>query len=135
MINKKSIPLEQFTVQIANPANTLNAACMIAHEDGRFNMNGKLAGLLGRKKLAVGFTEDAKHLCLQEDDSNISAIFFPKNGSKKLEDVSVHLKRRGIAFPAKYEVWFNEAESFWQGDYIENPIVSPQGKRQLSKKK
>ncbi len=54
MINKKSIPLEQFTVQIANPANTLNAACMIAHEDGRFNMNGKLAGLLGRKKLAVG---------------------------------------------------------------------------------
>jgi predicted ATPase len=51
---------------------------------------------------------------LQEDDSNISANFFPKNGSKKLEDVSVHLKRRGIAFPAKYEVWFNEAESFWQ---------------------
>ena len=67
MSNKKSIPVEQFTVQIHNPVNRMTAACVILYEDGRFNMNSKLAGCLGGKKITVSFTADANHFALKED--------------------------------------------------------------------
>ena len=133
MINKKSIPLEQFTVLIPNPANRLTSACVTIYEDGRFNMNGKLAGNLGGKKIAVSFTTDANHFALKEENG-ANSIFFPKNGSKKLDAVSTLLKNIKIAFPAKYDVWYNEEGGFWQGDLPVNPTQLPSTRRHSSKK-
>jgi len=133
MISKKSIPLSQFTVQISNPANRLTSPCVMVYEDGRFNMNTKLAGSLGGKKIDISFTPDMKHFALKEANE-LNSIFFPKSGSKKLNAVLTLLKERKIAFPAKYDVWYNEEDGFWQGDMLANPTQLPSTRRHNSKK-
>ena len=133
MINKKHIPLEQFTVLIPNPTNRLTVTSVTIYENGRFNMNSRLAENLGGKKLAVSFTADANHFALKEDGGT-ELIYFPKSGSKRLETVSTLLGKSGITFPAKYDVWYNEAGSFWQGDLLINPMTLPSKRRHSSKK-
>ena len=133
MINNKGIALDQFTVLIPNPTNRLTSTCVMVYENDRFNMNGRLAEKLGGKKVAVAFTVDAKHFALKEDNGSDS-IFFPKSGSKKLSTVSALLKDSKIAFPAKYDVWYNDEGRFWQGDLLENPMQRLPVKRPSSKK-
>lgn len=132
MINKKSISLEQFTVKISNPTNRLTSTYVTVHDDGRFNMNTRLAGSLGGKKIVVSFTTDMNHFALKESNETDS-IFFPKSGSKRLEPVSSLLKDYKISFPAKYDVWYNENGDFWQGDLLANPTRLPSTKRRSSK--
>lgn len=134
MITKKSIPLDQFTVPIPNPANRLNTTCVVIYQDGRFNMNGRLAESLGGKKLGVAFTPDAKHFAIR-DSGLENPIPFPKSGSKRLEYAASHLKQQGIMFPAKFEVWQNEEGGFWQGDILPNPTQSPSKRRRGSVRK
>jgi len=77
---KKSIPLEQFTVHIPASTNLLTTKTIVIHEDGRFNMNSRLAAELGGKKVAVSFTADAKHILLSER----SDYLLPKEWIKKV---------------------------------------------------
>ena len=120
MTTRNFLPLEQFTFNVVPPELHRDMTCVNIYEDGKFNMNGKLAGEIGGKTLAVRFTDDARHLCLREDSSQ-GAIKFPKSGSRKLQSVIQYLKSRKIPFPAKYEVHYNDQDQFWQGDVIENP--------------
>ena len=133
MLNKKRIPLDQFTVHIPNPTNRLTSTCVMVYENGRFNMNCRLAEKFGGKKVTVSFTEDAKHFALKEDNGSDS-IFFPKSGSKKLSTVSALLNDSKIIFPAKYEVWYNDEDRVWQGDLLANPTQQLSAKRHSSKK-
>ena len=131
MTGKKSIPLDQFTVSIPKPTNRLNATCVVIYQDGRFNMNGRLASRLGGKSLFISFTEDARHFAIREQ-GNEESIPFPKSGSKKLETAAAHLRAHGIMFPAKFDVWFNDEDDFWQGDILANPTPSPLKRRRSS---
>lgn len=133
MERKASIPLEQFTVRIANPTNRSTATTVSIYETGRFNMNGRLAGTLGGKKLGVTFTADANHFVLSMH-SERELIYFPKSGSKKLDEVFSLLRDHGIAFPAKYDVWQRTDDGLWQGDLIANPTLSPSKRRRNSRK-
>ena len=131
---KKLLSANEFTVPIRNPANRMTVVCVNIYKDGRFNMNGKLSEKLGGKKLKLAFTPDAAHFMLQEG-ADPDAVSFPKNGSKKLEDVLTLLNQRKIPLPARYDVWYNDAESFWQGDMVENPTQShPAGHRNSARK-
>ena len=133
MHKSRNIPFEQFTVQIANPVNRLTSTCVMIHEDGRFNMNTRLAGSLGGKKVSVSFTADMRHFALKEE-GDANSIYFPKSGSKRLEEISSLLRDNKIAFPAKYDVWLNESGNFWQGDLSANPTQLPSARRHSSKK-
>ncbi len=133
MNNRKSIPLEQFTVLIQNPTNRLTATSVTIHENGCFNLNGKLAKELGGKPIEIIFTADAKHFILNAS-SDVGSIYFPKSGSKKLDEALSMLKKHGIARPAKYNVWLREEDNLWQGDLIANPTASPSKGRRNSKK-
>ena len=121
MTQHKKISRDQFSVVIANPTNRTSIVCVNIYKDGRFNMNGKLAEKLGGKTLWLAFTQDAQHFMLKEDESH-NAVAFPKNGSKKLDDVLELLNNRKVLLPAKYEVWYDEEDDSWQGDLIENPF-------------
>ena len=129
----KKVPMEQFSVAISNPSNRTSVICVNIYKDGRFNMNGKLAEKLGGKTLHLAFTADAQHFMMKEDPAS-DAVVFPKNGSKKLEDVLELLNSQKILMPAKYEVWYDEGDNYWQGDLTENPILPQSAKPHSSKK-
>lgn len=120
------LSLRDFTVEIRAPENRMHIVCLYIHEDGKFNMNGRLAQILGGKRLKVCFLESAKNLALVEANDGIS---FPKSGSYKLPDAAEFLKKHKITMPAQFEVWHNEQGGFWQGDYVENPTTGPCKKR------
>lgn len=133
MNQHKKISLDQFSVTISNPANRTSIVCVNITKDGSFNMNGKLAKVLGGKTLWLAFTPDAQHFMLKES-KDVNAMAFPKNGSKKLEDVKDLLNSKGVLLPAKYEVWSNEEDDCWQGDLSENPIPPRSAKPRSSQK-
>ena len=134
MITKQSISLEEFTIRIPEETTRLNEARVMVYEDGRFSMNGRLNGLIGRKRVEVRFTPDASHFAILECE-NDSGYLFPKSGAKRLGGATEHLKNQGIPLPARYDVWYNEKESFWQGDHVQNPTSSPLKGRSSTKKK
>lgn len=115
---KKELTLSDFSITVAPPSNRLASLSVNIYGDGRFNMNGKLAEKLGSQKVSIRFTEDCRHLCLLENGD----ISFPKSGSRKIPELSDLLNKKGITFPAHYEVSFNSNEKFWLGVYCENPM-------------
>ena len=114
------LPLEKFTIVVSPPESRNEAMFISITENGRFNLNGKLAALLHGKPIQVRFTDDGKHLCLLESTSK-EGISFPKSGSRKLDQVMSILKSQKITIPAKYSVRYDEVQKIWQGDVIENP--------------
>lgn len=113
--------------------STSKSACfylVYIYEDGKFNMNGKLAEKLGGKEVAIKFLPDGKYLCLQENGN----ILFPKKGSRKIPEIVEILKSKGITFPAKYELQYSKITQSWQGVCEENPIKLPSRKVRNSKK-
>lgn len=127
---KKALKLEKYTVKIAPPENRLQAQCVNVYADGKFNMNEKLKKVLGQKSFLLRFTEDAKHFALIPEDEKDGVIRFPKSGSRKLPDVVEALRGKSVSFPARFDVWFNEEEQFWQGDLQENPTQKQLKRRQ-----
>lgn len=133
MNKRKKISMEDYCVVISNPVSRLSAKCVNIYKDGRFNMNGKLSAKLGGKKLSIRFTKDAHYfMIIESEDEN--AIFFPKSGYKKLEEISEYLTLHKVSFPAQYEVWHDEEMGIWRGELAENPTISQLGKHRSSKK-
>lgn len=89
---------------------------------------------LGGRSFEIRFTKDAESLAHFPAEDSSETIRFPKSGSRKLPDATRYLTQNKIAFPAQYDVWFNEAESFWQGDLIENPAQGRSKQRPTLKK-
>ena len=50
---RRDIPLEEFEIIISPPSNRFASTCVNIYEDGRFNLNGKLAAKIGGKKLDI----------------------------------------------------------------------------------
>ena len=67
---RRDIPLEEFEIIISPPSNRLASMCVNIYEDGKFNLNGKLAAKIGGKKLGIRLTRDGKYLCLIENGDN-----------------------------------------------------------------
>ena len=132
MAANKFLSLEQFTFIAVPPESNISSLRVSIYADGRLILNGKLAEVLSGKTVEVRFTDDARHLCFFESDSE-NAVKFPKNGSKRLPSAVEHLKRHKTTLPARYEVKFSEELAFWQGDYCENPPVT-KSKSQVSLK-
>lgn len=134
MATGKFLPLEQFTF-IVEPSDThISSLRVNIYANGRLILNGKLAAELSGKPVQIRFTDDAKHLCIIESDSE-NAVRFPKNGSKRLSSALEHLKGHKIALPARYEVSYNKELAFWQGDLSENPPVAhPKNQAGLNRK-
>lgn len=132
---KKKIAMNRdlFTHTITPPEKLAQMTCVNIYEDGKFNMNGRLANKLGGKSLEIAFTEDGVHFMLMETTVSDFTVCFPKNGSRKLPDVIEHLKKQKIMLPARYEVWLTD-EGHWQGDLLENPTPLQSGKHHNSKK-
>lgn len=128
MTTEQFLPLDQFTVFIDPPETHRSVLYASVYTDGRLYLNGKLAEKLSGKPVRVRFTENAKHLCFEETDSELS-IRFPKNGSKQMPDAASFLKKHKISLPAKFEVNYNKESHFWQGDYREDPFPSQSRKR------
>lgn len=134
MSERKRIPLEEYCIVVANPINRLNAAFVNIYKDGRFNMNSKLALKLGGKKINIRFTKDVRYFMMVEGvDEN--AIIFPKNGSKKIDEISSLLSQHKVTLPAQYEVWFDEETEIWRGELAANPTIPAQIKHHNSKAK
>lgn len=133
MTTEHFLPLDQFTVFIDPPQTHRSTLHASVYADGRLSLNGKLAEKLSGKPVRVRSTEDAKHLCFEESDSELS-VRFPKNGSKQMPDAASFLKKHKIPLPAKYEVNYNAEGRFWQGDYSESPFPSTSRKLAGSKK-
>ena len=128
---RRDIPLEEFEIIISPPSNRLASMCVNIYEDGKFNLNGKLAAKIGGKKLGIRLTRDGKYLCLIENGD----IAFPKSGSCKIPEVTTKLKDAKISFPAKYEVMYSETTQTWQGPLEENPIMKPSEKVPSTRKR
>ena len=127
----KNLTLADFCIEISPPANRLSSTSINIYEDGKFNMNGKLAEKLGGQKLHIRFTKDMKHLCLASEGN----IYFPKNGSQRLPEVSELLKKAGFSFPAKYELNFDKEQNLWCGTHQANPSTLPSVSVRSTKKK
>ena len=123
MATSKFLSLEQFTFIAVPPESHISSLRVNIYADGRLILNGKLAEELSGKTVEIRFTDDARHLCFFERDSE-NAARFPKNGSKRFPSAVEHLKRHKITLPARYDVKFSEELTFWQGDYCENPPVT-----------
>ena len=134
MATGKFLSLEQFTFIAVPPERQISSLRVNIYADGRLVLNGKLAEILSGKAVEIRFTDDARHLCFFESDSE-NAVKFPKNGSKRFPSAVEHLKRHKITLPARYEVKFSEDLAFWQGDYSENPPVSKPKSQASSKQK
>ena len=132
MATGKFLSLEQFTFIAVPPESQISSLRVNIYADGRLILNGKLAEVLSGKAVEIRFTDDARHLCFFESDSE-NAVRFPKNGSKRLPSVVEHLKRHKTTLPARYDVKFSEELAFWQGDYCGNPPVT-KSKSQVSLK-
>lgn len=128
---RRDIPLEEFEIIISPPSNRLASMCVNIYEDGKFNLNGKLAAKIGGKKLEIRLTRDGKYLCLIENGN----IAFPKSGSCKIPEVIAKLKDAKISFPAKYEIMYSDATQTWQGPLEENPIMKPSEKAHSTRKR
>ena len=128
---RKDIPLEEFELIISPPINRLASMCVNIYEDGKFNLNGKLAAKIDGKKLGIRFTRDGNYLCLIEDGN----IAFPKSGSCKIPEIVEKLKGAKISLPARYEVSYSESTHTWQGAYEENPTKSPSEKARSTRKR
>ena len=154
MATSMFLSLEQFTFIAVPPESQISSLRVNIYVDGRLILNGKFAEVLSGKAVEIRFTDDARHLCFFESDSE-NAVKFPKNGSKrfpsavehlKKHKISLpgskrfpsaveHLKKHKISLPARYEVKFSEDLAFWQGDYGENPPVSkPKSQASLKQK-
>ena len=133
MSERKRIPMEEYSIVISNPVSRLCVTCVNIYKDGRFNMNGKLTALLGGKKLNIRFTKDAHYFMMNESD-DANAIFFPKSGYKKIEEISKLLSIHKVSFPAQYVVWYDEEMRIWRGELTENPTIPLQGKSRSTKK-
>lgn len=133
MKKRTPLPRNLFSKPISPPEKLSQIMCVNIYDDGKFNMNGKLANKLGSKTLELSFTEDGTHFMIQDASDSLSGIKFPKSGSRKLPEIAEHLKARKILFPAKYEVWLTD-EGFWQGDLLENPTQPRLEKHRNSKK-
>ena len=131
MSMRRDIPLEEFEIIISPPSNRFASTCVNIYEDGKFNLNGKLAAKIGRKKLGVRLTKDGKYLCLHENGD----IAFPKSGSCKIPEVIAKLQEAKISFPAKYAVVFSETTQTWQGPLEENPTMKPSEKAHSTRKR
>ena len=46
---RRDIPLEEFEIIISPPSNRLASMCVNIYEDGKFNLNGKLAAKIAAK--------------------------------------------------------------------------------------
>ena len=123
MATGKFLSLEQFTFIAVPPDSHISSLRVSIYADGRLILNGKLAEVLSGKTVEIRFTDDARHICFFESDSE-NAVRFPKNGSKRLPSAVEHLKRHKTTLPARFEVKFSEELAFWQGDYSENPPVT-----------
>lgn len=124
MAANKFLILEQFTFIVTPPDAHVSSLRASIYEDGRMILNGKFAAELNGKPVQIRLTDDAKHLCFIESDSD-NTVIFPKNGSKRLPSAMEYLKKHQIALPARYEICYNEECRFWQGDYGENPPSAP----------
>ena len=134
MATGKFLSLEQFTFIAVPPESQTSNLRANIYADGRLILNGKFAEKLSGKTVEIRFTDDARHLCLFESNSE-NAVRFPKNGSKRFPSAVEHLKRHKITLPARYEVKFNEELALWQGDYSENPPVTKSKSQASSKQK
>ena len=134
MATSTFLSLEQFTFIAVPPESQISSLRVNIYADGRLILNGKFAEALSGKAVEIRFTDDARHLCFFESDSE-NAVRFPKNGSKRFPSAVEHLKKHKISLPARYEVKFSEDLAFWQGDYSENPPVSkPKSQASLKQK-
>ncbi|MBR5536366.1 MAG: hypothetical protein IKU58_00515 [Clostridia bacterium] len=132
-MKKTALPRTMFTQKMV-PASTMNQiTCVNIYKDGKFNMNGKLAASLGGKTLELSFTDDGQHFLLEESSGGAQSVRFPKSGSRRMLMVTELLEQQHIMLPAKYEVWLTE-DGVWQGDLLENPMLSQSPKLRSSKK-
>lgn len=93
MTTEQFLPLDQFNVFFDPPQTHRRTLYASVNTDGRLYLNGKLAEKLSSKPVRVGFTEDdAKHLCFEETDSELS-VRFPRNGSRQMPDAASFLKK------------------------------------------
>jgi hypothetical protein len=92
MATSTFLSLEQFTFIAVPPDSHISSLRVSIYADGRLILNGKLAEVLSGKTVEIRFTDDARHLCFFESDSE-NAVRFPKNGSKRLPSAVEHLKR------------------------------------------
>lgn len=127
------LTLDDFTIPIVPPVSRLSGPCVNIYEDGRFNMNGKLAEKLGGKQVSLSFSSDRNHFLLVEGGQNAFPV--PKSGSCKLPAVAELLRSNSILFPAKYSVQYLERLGGWVGEHQENPTIKPSGKHRDTKKK
>lgn len=128
-MTKQSISKNRFTFMVTPPTTRLNMKGITIYDDERFILNSKLADELYGKSVAICFTEDAKHLCLEECEPSEQTVKITHTGKKRLPETSAFLRKNKISFPAKYEVWFNREENFWQGDLLENPMIQIRNRR------
>ena len=131
---RKDIPLNDFHIIIEPPENRFSTTCVNIYDDGKFNMNGKLSSIFGGKELRISFTDNCRNMCILDTGNKSELIRFPKGGSRKIPMIICKLKDHGIPLPAKYEMWYSEKYSCWQGEYIENPTKKPSTKPQSSRK-
>ena len=82
MKTRTSLPRNLFSKIISPPEKLCQMMCVNIYDDGKFNMNGKLANKLGNKTLTLSFTEDGTHFLIQETSERLSAIKFPKADQK-----------------------------------------------------
>lgn len=134
MSNEAFISKDQFTFIVQPPVNRQNIKTVTVYADERFTLNAKLTEIITGKSICVRFTPDARHLCLEESDPVHATYKVSKIGSRKIKQIKEFLVKNKIALPAKYNVFFNEKENFWQGDLIPNPTIQNTGRRKDSKK-
>lgn len=132
MNSRKELPLEAFTIRVEPPSSRVAITCVNVHEDGKFNMNGKLAAILGGKHLKVLFEPKFQQFILQEDEE--SGIAFPKSGAIRLPELPQKLEAQNILLPVQYAVWFSQDRNVWYGEIQPNPTVKPSAKARCSKK-
>ena len=96
MATSTFLSLEQFTFIAVPPESQISSLRVNIYADGRLILNGKFAEILSGKAVEIRFTDDARHLCFFESDSE-NAVKFPKNGSKRFPSAVEHLKKNRLA--------------------------------------
>lgn len=130
---------EKFKIVLPEP-NRFSQLALTISSKGYVNLNGKLMERLGQiQTIGLYATDDGRELLLDPQLPQKKSFRLPKSGSFKAVRFIRLLAEKGIALPARYEVFWEEAQHMWHAVYtplfengrkaLEKEIKKPRDKR------
>ena len=120
MLNLRTLSNDLFTIPVY-PAQKISTSFVLLKADGTLHLSGQIAKAFYGKELDIRFDKRYDLIQISINDGTRSkdeCLIFPKNGSRKIEPLSLNCSK----FPIKYIGYFCEKGKVWRGQHVEDPF-------------